>query len=303
MKPRAALYIAAVLSLALAGCVPLAAAPAPTQARPSPPAPTPSSLAAVVMGAAERCNAGDLEGLMAYWADDAVFYMFGMPPTGSEVAKGREQIRAVFEENIANHSRWEIEIETVIDGIVNTRSKNWHDFTRQIGVAPLEASGVFVIRDGKIATHAWILTEDSAARLKTALAEAAPAEPKATALAPTPAAELAVTISGGTCSYNGPLALRAGEVRVAVDVRDEGKAAYAITFLTLEPGKDFMDLMATTAGAGPPTWAKLLHYEEVGPGESKTYAIAVTEGPVYAVCWSKPPDLPIGNLGPFEVSQ
>ena len=303
---------AALVVLALAGCIAPAAQPTLTQAPPpaptSPPPPTPTTvpLAAVVMGAAERYNAGDLDGLMAYWADDAIFYMFGMPPTGSEIARGKEQIRAVFEENLANHSRWEVEISSVVGDVVNIRSKNWHDFTRQIGVAPLEANGVFVIKDGKIARHTWTLTADSASRLKTALAEAMAAEPQVEpevpAPAETPVSEVTVTISGGTCSYDGPLALQAGEVRVTVDVRDRDRQAYAVTFLTLDPSKDFMDLMAATMGPGQPLWARLLHYQEVGPGESQTYNITVTEGPVYAVCWSKPPDVPIGNVGPFSVA-
>lgn len=135
MKKRAVItlavaFLAASLVLALAACAAPAAPPTPTQAPPPapspmpPPTPTTVPLAAVVMGAAERYNAGDLEGLMAYWADDAIFYMFGMPPTGSEIAKGKEQIRSVFEENIVNHSRWEVEIDTVVGDIVNIRSKN-----------------------------------------------------------------------------------------------------------------------------------------------------------------------------------
>jgi hypothetical protein len=312
--------LATLLVLVPAGCATPAAQPtvaqtpppAPTSPPPPAPSPMPPStpttvpLAAVVMGAAERYNAGDLDGLMTYWADDAIFYVFGMPPTGSEIAKGKEQIRAVFEENIASHSRWEVEIDTVVGDIVNIRSKNWHDFTRQIGVAPLEANGVFVIKDGKIASHTWTLTGDSAVRLKTALVEAMVtepgAEPEATAPAETPVSEVTVIISGGVCSYDGPLMLQPGEVQVTVDVEDQDRTGYAVTFLTLVPGKDFMDLMAATMGPGHPLWSRLLHYQEVGPGESQTYNITVTEGPVYAVCWSKPPEVPIGNVGPFTVS-
>jgi hypothetical protein len=310
MRTQIAVF-AALLVVLVAGCAAPPSQPTPTQApAPAPtavlpPTPTAVPLAAVVMGAAERYNAGDLEGLMAYWADDAIFYMFGMPPTGSEIANGKEAIRAVFEENIANHSRWEVEISEVVGDVVNIRSKNWHDFTRQIGVAPLEATGVFVIKDGKIASHTWILTADSAARLKTALAESMAAEPQAEPEVPapveTPVSKVTVTISGGTCSYDGPLALQPGEVQVTVDVEDRDRQAYAVTFLTLNPGKDFMDLMAMT-GAGQPLWSKLLYYEEVGPGESHTYDITVTEEPVYGICWSKPPDVPIGNVGPFSVA-
>jgi hypothetical protein len=304
---------AALLVLIMAGCVTPPAQPAVTEAplvTPTssiPPTPTTMPLAAaVVTGAVERFNAGDLEGLMDYWADDALFYMFGMPPTGSEIARGKEQIRAIFEENIASHSRWEVEIGTVVGDEVNVRSKNWHDFTREIGVAPLEATGVYVIKDGKIASHTWILTPDSASRLKTALASAAAAEPQTETATParaeSPVSELTVTVSGGMCSYDGPLALQPGEVQVTVDVEDQDRTGFVVAFLTLDPGKDFVDLMAATMEFGHPSWSRLLYYEEVGPSESKTYNITVTEGPVYAVCLSKYPEVPIGNIGPFSVT-
>lgn len=300
------------LVLVIAGCGSPASQPPPTEMpvaqapRPTPlplPSPTPTSvsLSAVVMGAAERHNAGDLEGMMAYWADDALFYMFGMPPTGSELLQGKEQIRAMFEENIASHSRWEVEIDAITGDTVYGHSRNWHDFTRQIGVAPLEATGVYVIEDGKIAEYTWTLTEETAFRLKTALSEAMPAEPAPEPAVETPTSELTVTIAGGTCRYTGPLTLQAGEVQVTVDVQDQNKAAYAVTFLALDPGKDMIDLMATTTG-DPPAWSELLHYREAGAGESITFSMTVTQGPLYAICWSQPPDHPIGNIGPFTVS-
>jgi hypothetical protein len=40
---------------------------------------------------------------------------------------------------------------------------------------------------------------------------------------------------------------------------------------------------------------------EVSPGASKTYTFGADEGPLYLVCWPKPPDLAVGNVGPFEV--
>lgn len=240
---------------------------------------------------------------MAYWADDAMFYAFGMPPTGSEIYRGNEQIRAILEENIASHFQQEVEISTVVGDVIDARTKTWHDFTRQIGVAPMEATEVYQIRDGKIATYTWTLTEDSAIRLKTALAAAMPAEPEAAAPAATPVSELTVTLSGGTCSFDGPLTLKAGEIQVTMDVQDQDKQMYGLTFFTLDPDKDFMDLMASTVRSIPPPWSDMFSIKEIGPGKSETYRVTVTEGPVYVVCWSKPPSLPIGNIGPFEVSQ
>ncbi len=98
----------------------------------------------------------------------------------------------------------------------------------------------------------------------------------------------------------GSVALKAGKVRLTVDAQDQNRLAYAVVFLTLNPGKDFMDLMAASTGA-PPSWSHALHYEEVAAGTSRTYVINADTGPLYGICFSKPPDHPIGNLGPLEV--
>jgi uncharacterized protein (TIGR02246 family) len=52
----------------------------------------------------ERANAGDVDGLAALYAPDAVL---GFPPGQQTV--GREAIRAVFEQMLANPPRFEIE--------------------------------------------------------------------------------------------------------------------------------------------------------------------------------------------------
>jgi hypothetical protein len=81
------------------------------------------------------------------------------------------------------------------------------------------------------------------------------------------------------------------------------KDLYALTmFNNLDTDKDFLDLMASTAGA-PPSWADMLFIKELEPGRSEIFAYAVVEGPVYLICWSKPPDLPIGNAGPITVQE
>ncbi len=144
-------------------------------------------------------------------------------------------------------------------------------------------------------------------KLKAALAEMAAeqpeAEPKATTQAPAPVSELTVTIADGACSIEEPVILKAGDVQLTVIVKDENREGYAVVFLTLDEGKDFMDLMAASTGY-PPTWAHPLHYEEIGPASFKTYTITTDEGrPLYGICFSKPPDHPIGNLGPIEVRQ
>ena len=130
-----------------------------------------------------------------------------------------------------------------------------------------------------------------------------PEEPALEPVAETPVSEITVTFADGTCLYEGPLTLQTGQVQVTVDVLDEDKALYALTFFTLDPDKDFMDLMASTTAAGPPDWAEMISLHEIDPGTSKTYDMAVQDGPVYGVCWSQPPDSAIGNVGPFAVKQ
>lgn len=294
-----------LLSFVLFGCS--AAVATPEAALPLANAePTESLLAAVVMGTAERYNEGDLEGAMSSWADDAVFYMFGMPPTGSEMALGQDEIRATFEENIANNARWEVAIDQIKGNIVRAHAKNWHDFTRQIGAAPLEANTIYVIEDGKIVNYTWILSEESALKLKAALAEVMPVEPEPEASAADPVSELTITIAGQTCSYDGPLALQAGVIQLTVDVQDIDKDGYAVSLFTLDEasgeGKDFIDLMASTYRSMPPSWSKMIWLAEVDPGSKETFSVSLTEGPVYMICWVDPPEEAMGNIGPFEVS-
>ncbi len=59
--------------------------------------------------------------------------------------------------------------------------------------------------------------------------------------------------------------------------------------------------MAATPLPYPPSWAQMLTLWEVSPGASTTDTIGVDKGPLYLVCWSKPPELAVGNVGPFEV--
>lgn len=277
--------------------------PSPTAAPVTQSAPADSLPSATVLEMVERLNAGDVEGSLAYFADDARVYFYGLPPTGTEIYHGKEQFRAVWEDSVSNHFKWEVETNSVADDVVNVRAKTWHDFTRELGVAPLEYTDVYLVKDGKITTYVTTITQESLARFKPAFAEVVPPEPDAAPSTDAPVSELTVTIAEGTCTAHGPVVLQPGEIQVTLDVQDQDKTLYALTFFTLAEDKDFLDLMASTAGEGPPDWAEMILLEELGPGKSETYSFTVEQGPVYGVCWSQPPDLPIGAVGPFEVKQ
>ncbi|MBI5954894.1 MAG: nuclear transport factor 2 family protein [Chloroflexi bacterium] len=297
-----------ILVLGMTGCNAPATQSPPTQPPSTqPPASAATEVAAVnplsdvVLKMAERMNAGDLEGSLGYFADDSVTYFVGMPPTGMEIYRGKEGLRPVWEECIGSHFKMEVQIVSVVGDVVNAKSKTWHDFTRQLGVAPNEFVETYVVKDGKIALYSSVLTEESLARFKPALAAVMPPEPTAAPSTDTPVSEINVIISDDTCSYDGTLVLKAGEVKVNVDATGEDKKAYGLTFFSLDPGKDIVDLMATTPLPSPPSWSKMLTLWEMSPGTSETNTLTAAEGPLYLVCWSKPPDLAIGNVGPFEV--
>jgi hypothetical protein len=289
--------------LVVTSCTSQEVQPTPTQDAPVPSATTSIPISAAVMGYAERLNAGDLEGALAYFDDDAMFYVLGLPPGGFEMLSGKEQISTMLEENITSHFKMEVEVLSVVDDVVTARTTTWHDFTREIGVAPVEATEVYVIEDGKIATEAWHVSEESLAKFKGALAEIVPAEAEPAPSPESPASEMTVTFAGGTCTYDGPLALQAGEIAVTVDVQDRDQDKYGLAFFNLAPDKDFADLMASMIQAEPPGWAKLLSLHALPPGDISQYNLRIETGPVYLVCLSKPPDLAIGSIGPYAVTE
>jgi hypothetical protein len=297
-KPALLLVLgAAVIGACSAPAAP--ATPTPTQP-PAPTDPAPLSNTDVVLAMVERLNAGDVEGSLGYFTDDAMVYLMGFPPTGIEVYGGKEQIRTLWEDSVANHFEWEVVITKAQGNDVFVQAQTWHDFTSAIGVAPLAYTDVYEVVEGRIVTYSSWITGESLGRFKPAFAEAVPPETPAPVDFDLAVAELSVTIADGTCATDAPPVLRAGEVTVNLDVQDRDNSLYALTLFNLDEGRDFLDLMASTAG-WQPGWADMLLMEELGPGKEATYTFTAERGPVYLVCWSKPPDIPIGNAGPFQV--
>jgi len=287
-----------ILALGVAGCSGPTAQPVPTAT--SAPKPKPQTASAIIEAMVTNMNAGDVEGSLAYFADDAMIYIIGLPPTGMEVYAGKEQIRALWQDSVANHFQWEVNITSANGNTVNVKAKTWHDFTRQLGVAPLEYTDVYQVKDGKIITYGTTITADALAEFKPAFAEFVPPEEPAAPSTEQPVSEMMVTIARGTCKIDNPAPLQAGEIKVTLNIKDPNKDLYALTMFNLDTDKHLLDLMASTAGI-PPSWADMLLFQELESGKSATYTFTVEKGPVYMICWSKPPDLPIGSAGPIEV--
>ena len=126
--------------------------------------------AEVVTAMADALNAGDVEATMVLFTDDAiikVLYGDARPPS-SHV--GREQVRAFMEKIVAGNFKIQVEILQVLGDIAVTRTKTWMDKTIQLGIAPLDYIEIYIIQDGKIKGFVDILTDESVAKLKAAMA-------------------------------------------------------------------------------------------------------------------------------------
>lgn len=150
-------------ALILAGCQPI-----------QPPAPMTPGPAQVVIDSAIAFQENGIEASLAYFAGDATYTIVGMP-TGPEVHAGKEALRAWMNELGAQGFALEVEVLNAQGNIVTTRTQTWVDFTRQLGIAPLVATEVYVVEEGKIAAVTWVLTPESKTALLNALAALPPA--------------------------------------------------------------------------------------------------------------------------------
>jgi limonene-1,2-epoxide hydrolase len=119
---------------------------------------------AVVMSFFEALNAGDVEGALAYFAEDTVLAII---PFGTH--SGTEEIRAYLENGASLNATIEYEILQVEGDTVSLKSWYTDDDLRGIGVK-LEGMEEITIQDGKITADSWTATEEAMAALQAAMA-------------------------------------------------------------------------------------------------------------------------------------
>lgn len=122
---------------------------------------------AVVSAAIDAWNAGDVEGLKALFADDAVVCF---PDFDETCTTGAEEIGAWIEGLVALNFAIEAESLEVEGDTVTVVAKVWADPTRGLGIAPLVTTDVYTVQDGQITSQTSTLTEESAAKLMAAMA-------------------------------------------------------------------------------------------------------------------------------------
>ena len=138
--------------------------------------------AAVIAAYAAALNAGDLEGILAQYADDGVHINLPTPDGTAGVCLGKEQFGMYYEQAVADGARVEVVEGTLaVDGdratyVARFASDSW----RELGIESLEGNVEAVVVDGRIATHIEMLTPESVRELLSARG-AIPAPPAGSA--------------------------------------------------------------------------------------------------------------------------
>ena len=126
--------------------------------------------AAVIAAYIAAANSGDLEDILALYADDAFHIHLPSADGSPGVCVGKDQFRMWYEQSLAHGERVALEEGSVaVDGNqasfrVRISSEPWS----KLGLEALEAQSEMVVIDGRIATHVVLLTPDSVRQLQAA---------------------------------------------------------------------------------------------------------------------------------------
>jgi hypothetical protein len=122
-----------------------------------------------VVGEVIPINAGDVESALAYWADDATVRLVGIPIGMRNIYCGKEQVRGWLNELAAQNYQMQVKVIKVLGNAVTTRTEMWSDLLRQLDIASLVATEVYVVNEGKIASLTSTISPKSMLRLQAVL--------------------------------------------------------------------------------------------------------------------------------------
>jgi len=223
----------------------------------------------VVLAQVEPLNHGDIKAALALYSDDVELQLAptsDLLPGSPDHYRGKDELKAYFESLVASHIQLQIDVQQVEGNKVTTRTYTWMDLTRDLGIAPLEATEVYTIQDGKIQSWTWTLNQESLSKLKD--------------LGPV----LAMTFQKDSCIYNGPKSVETpSAIIVWNDVSEVMRTGYAVLLEMFDEGKTLEDRLEN-GGPPPPEWTTIIG---VGISPSPSYqffAPLLNNGPVYLVC-------------------
>lgn len=106
-----------------------------------------------------------LDAALAWFADDAVVSLSGLSPGQPDTFRGKAEIRAWWEALAEQGFNLQLDVRAVDGDRVTTETRTWMDWSRHAGIAPLIATEVYEVRDGKIVSETWRLSPESQAQL------------------------------------------------------------------------------------------------------------------------------------------
>jgi len=130
------------------------------QAKPSP--------EELILSQVDYVTNGDLDGMMALFADDIVFTLVGFYPE-PEVHNGNAKVRAWLEGQFADNLALDIQVVSVDGDQVTTNTKFTSDFFRDLGIAWMECKEVYLVQGALITDWSCTMKEESMAAFELAI--------------------------------------------------------------------------------------------------------------------------------------
>ena len=126
-------------------------------------------LVALVNARAEAFNAGDLETMMTFYAEDAEYRIVPLPGRSPGTYVGIDEIRGRLDVVLADNPTLEVTIRKVEDNVVTAFTRHSDKGLQDMGVDFIEGVEEYTIVDGKITDFVWNTTDESLARIGAAI--------------------------------------------------------------------------------------------------------------------------------------
>lgn len=162
---RAAMLLLLALLLSVSGAT-------PALAQEDGQSPNPVCVEAIYRAATDALNAGDAEGNMAFYAQDAISVALPPPPGSTGITVGYDAMLEATKEFVSRNLHTEF-----LDFHANGDSATFtglltEDVFTDLGVAPIEFSGTTTVQNGKIILETFVMRPESFAKFMAAVAAA-----------------------------------------------------------------------------------------------------------------------------------
>jgi hypothetical protein len=117
----------------------------------------------------EALNAGDIDAALSYLADDAVVQIVPSAPGTSGVFTGKGEVRGWYETIVGQNGVTALS-DCQVDGETVTCVNNYaEDSFRSLGIDIVVGEWVAVVREGKLQSYTFTMSEESLAALMAAM--------------------------------------------------------------------------------------------------------------------------------------